>query len=227
MNPKKRQQVIIISSIVVIAVIAAIVLIAVSGQTTASTIDFASIPQSRTEDGAYVLGNADAPVTIVEFADFACPHCQEYRHTMDQFIQEQVATGNAKFEFRLFPTTGGAMTEFAGRVAQCAEDQEAGSFWRAYDLFYQLAESGQYSDQMGRIVAERLDLDYSQILNCTSSANQVTTDVALGRRVGVGGTPAVLIRYGNGDPVFINFGGQTYNSGGVPYQVLAQVVAAQ
>ena len=211
----------------VVAVIAVIVLIAVSGQTTATSIDFASIPQSRTEDGAYVLGNPDAPVTIVEFADFACPHCQEYRHTMDQFIREQVVPGNAKFEFRLFPTTGGAMSEFAGRVAQCAEDQETGSFWRAYDLFYQLAESGQYSDQMGRIVAERLGLDYSQILNCTSGATQVTTDVALGRRVGVSGTPAVLIRYGNSEPVFVNFGGQTYNSGGVPYQVLAQVVAAQ
>ena len=227
MNPKKRQQVIIISSVVVVAVIAVIVLIAMSGQTTATSIDFSAIPQSRTEDGAYVLGNPDAPVTIVEFADFACPHCQEYRHTMDQFIREQVVPGNAKFEFRLFPTTGGAMSEFAGRVAQCAEDQETGSFWRAYDLFYQLAESGQYSDQMGRIVAERLGLDYSQILNCTSGATQVTTDVALGRRVGVSGTPAVLIRYGNSEPVFVNFGGQTYNSGGVPYQVLAQVVAAQ
>ena len=225
MNPQKRQQVIIISSIVVVAVIAAIVLISVSGQTTSSAVDFSSIQQARAEDGGYVLGNPDAPVTIVEFADFACPHCQEYRHTMERFIQEQVATGNAKFEFRFFPTTGGAMTEFAGRVAQCAEDQEAGSFWRAYDLFFQLAESGQYNDQMGRIVAERLDLDYSQILNCTSSANQVAADLALGRRVGVGGTPAVLIRYGNGDPVFINYGGRTYNSGGTPYEVLEQVVA--
>ncbi len=227
MNPKKRQQVIIISSVVIVAVIAVVALIALSGQSTASAVDFASIPQSRTEDGAYVLGNPDANVTIVEFADFACPHCQEYRHTMDQFIQEQVATGNAKFEFRIFPTTGGAMSEFAGRVGECAENQQAGSFWRAYDIFYQLAESGQYNDQMGRTVANQLGLDYSRILDCTSSATQPATDLALGRRVGVGGTPAVMIRYGNGDPTFINYGGRTYNSGGVPYDVLAQVVQPQ
>lgn len=227
MNPKKRQQVIIISSVVIVAVIAVVALIALSGQTTTSAVDFDSIPQSRTEDGAFVLGNADAPVTIVEFADYACPHCQQYRHTVDQFIQEQVVTGNAKFEFRLFPTTGGALSEFAGRIGECAEQQETGAFWKAYDVFFQLAESGQYSDQMGRTVADRLGLDYSEMLNCTSSATQASTDVALGRRVGVGGTPAVMVRYGNSDPTFINFGGRTYNSGGVPYEVLAQVAQGQ
>lgn len=227
MNPKKRQQMIIISSVAIVAVIAIIIAIAVSSQPTASEVDFASIPQSQTEDGAFVLGNPDAPVTIVEFADFACPHCQEYRHTIDQFIAEQVATGNARFEFRLFPTVGGAISEFAGRVGQCADQQEPGAFWEAYDLFYQLAESGQYNDEMGRTVAERLGLDYSQILNCTSTANQPTVDIALGRRVGVTGTPAVMVRYGNSDPTFINYGGRTYNSGGVPYEVLAQVAQGQ
>lgn len=227
MNPKKRQQMIIISSVVVVAVIAVVALIALSGQTTASAVDFASLPQSRTDDGAFVLGNADAPITIVEFADFACPHCQQYRHTMDQFIQEQVVPGNAKFEFRFFPTTGGARTEFAGRIAECAEQQQAGAFWQAYDIFYQLAESGQYNDAMGRTVADRLSLDYSQILNCTSNASQPATDAALGRRVGVGGTPAVMIRYGNADPTFINYGGRTYSSGGVPIDVLTQVAQGQ
>lgn len=227
MNPKKRQQMIIISSVVVVAVIAVVALIALSGQTTASSVDFSTIPQSRTEDGAFVLGNPDAPVTIVEFADYACPHCQQYRATMDQFIANHVVNGEAKFEFRLFPTVGGAISEFAGRIGECAEAQEPGAFWEAYELFYQLAESGQYSDQMGRTVAERLNLDYSQILNCTSSASQPATDVALGRRLGVSGTPAVMIRYGNGDPTFVNFGGRTYNSGGVPYDVLSQVVQAQ
>lgn len=226
MDPKKKQQLTIIAVIVVIAVVAVGAVIALSGQTTASTVDFSSIESSRAEDGAFVLGNPDAPVTLVEFADFACPHCQDYRHTIDRFIQEHVANGDARFEYRIFPTTGGALTEFAGRVAQCADDQKPGAFWQAYDQFYQLAESGQYSDRMGSIVAERLGLDYSQILNCTSEANQVQTDVAFGRRLGVSGTPAVMIRYGDSDPVFINANGRTYNSGGAPYDVLDQVVKA-
>ena len=227
MSPRKRNQVIIVSAIIVVAVVAAIVVIAMSGQTVATTIDFANLPMSRTEDGAFVLGNADAPVTIVEFSDFACSHCQEYRHTVDLFIREQVATGKAKFEFRLFPTSGGALSEFAGQVAECADEQQPGAFWGAYDQFYQLAESGQYGDQMGRTVTEQLGLDYGQILNCTSTADQTTASVALGRRLGVSGTPAVLIRNGDSEPVFITFGGQTYSAGGTPYEVLKQVVEAQ
>lgn len=227
MNPKKRQQMIIISSVVVVAVLVIAVLIAVSQQRTGASIDFASIPQSRTDDGAYVLGNPDAAVTIVEFADFACPHCQQYRSTIERFIQEHVANGDAKFEFRLFPTVGGAMSEFAGRVGQCAEEQEEGAFWRAYEVFYELAETGRYNDQMGRTVADRLELDYSQLLNCTSNANQPAIDLALGRRVGVTGTPAVMVRYGNSEPTYINLGGRAYNSGGVPYEVLEQAVRPQ
>jgi protein-disulfide isomerase len=38
---------------------------------------FARLPQTRTADGGFVVGAADAPITIVEFADYACPHCQE------------------------------------------------------------------------------------------------------------------------------------------------------
>gem|GEM_PF-6126817 len=40
---------------------------------------FASLPQSRTEDGGFVVGKPEAPITIVEFVDYACPHCQTYR----------------------------------------------------------------------------------------------------------------------------------------------------
>ena len=79
---------------------------------------------------------------------------------------------------------------------------------------------------MGSIVAERLDLDYSRILNCTSEANQVQTDAALARRLGITGTPAVMIRYGDSEPVFIQANGRTYNSGGAPYEILEQVVKA-
>jgi hypothetical protein len=119
------------------------------------------------------------------------------------------------------------MSEFAGRVGQCAEEQEEGAFWRAYEVFYELAETGRYNDQMGRTVADRLELDYSQLLNCTSNANQPAIDLALGRRVGVTGTPAVMVRYGNSEPTYINLGGRAYNSGGVPYEVLEQAVRPQ
>jgi protein-disulfide isomerase len=56
---------------------------------------YAHIPFSHTDDGAPVLGNPDAPITIIEFADFACPYCQRYEPTMQVFIDTYVATGRA------------------------------------------------------------------------------------------------------------------------------------
>lgn len=113
----------IIAIVIVIAVAAVGALILISGRTTASNIDFSAMQPSRAEDGGFVLGNPDAKVTIIEFADFGCPHCQEYKPTIDDFIKNYVQTGKAKFEFRIFPTAGGAMTEFAGRIADCIDQQ--------------------------------------------------------------------------------------------------------
>ncbi len=224
---KRKQQstLIIIAAVVVVAIIAVGALILLSGQTQTSGINFSTVPQSRAEDGGFVLGNPDAPITLVEFADYGCPHCQAYKETMDRFVSDYVLTGQAKFEFRVFPTAGGALTEFAGRVVQCVADAKPGSYWQVHEVFYDLAMSGRYSDQMGRTVAERMGVDYTQILNCTGSADQVQTDVALGRRVGVTGTPAVLVRYGDSEPTYITLNGQTYDRGSVPYEVLQQVVA--
>lgn len=224
MNPKKRQQLIIIGVIVAVVIVGVGVAIGLSGGSKASSVDFSKIPQSRTEDGAFVLGNPDAPITIIEFADFGCPHCQEYKNTMDQFISEYVVTGRAKFEYRMFPTAGGQLTVFAGQLAECAEEIQPGAFWKAYELFYRFAETGRYSQDMGRLLAQELGLEYGKLLECSSSANQVTTDTNFGRASGITGTPAVMIRYGDSAPSWVSIGGQQYNRGSVPYSALQAVM---
>jgi protein-disulfide isomerase len=220
MDPKKRQQMIIIGAVVAVAVIAVVALIFLSGGTPESTIDFQALNPTRTDDGAFIIGDPDAPITVIEFADFGCPHCLEYKPAIEQVIRDFVVPGKARFEFRIFPTAGGELTRFAGQIAQCMEEETPGSFWKAYDLFFNLSASGQYSDRLGQIAADRLGFDYGQLLDCTQDADQVQTDVALGQRVGVGGTPAVMIRYGDGEPQFI----PGYDRGPAPYDAIAQVV---
>src|SRR5690606_1092531 len=56
-------------------------------------LDISEIPQGRLEDGGFYIGEENAPIIIVEFADWACPHCQTYRAIMDQVIEEYVVTG--------------------------------------------------------------------------------------------------------------------------------------
>lgn len=191
---------------------------------------YADIPFSRTEDGASVLGNPDAPITIIEFADFACGYCQQYEPTMQQFIQEYVVTGRAKYEFRILPTAGGQMTAFIGSMASCMEDQRAGVFWPLHDELYARAEEGQYDEDMMKEVAEQFDLKYLDALTCLGEHGkplQVETDTQLAHALMVAGTPAIRVRYkGHNDEQaqYLIVDGQIHDKGGLPLHVLEKAV---
>jgi len=211
----------IIGIVIIIVVVVAIIAVMLSGNQ-GSDIDYANLPQSRTADGGFVLGNPSAPITVIEFADFGCPHCQEYHQTIQDFLANYVTTGKAKFEYRVFPTAGGQVSYFTGQLLECAEQQKAGSFWQGYKLMFDYAASGRYTQDVGRLYAQDLGLNYSDMLTCTNDANQVQTDITFGQQSGVTGTPAVRVRYNDGSPQPI----PGYESGGPPYSVIATVVDA-
>ncbi|HYO88637.1 MAG TPA: thioredoxin domain-containing protein, partial [Candidatus Limnocylindrales bacterium] len=210
----RNRGLVLLGGIVLIAIAAIAVVVLVSNnEVAATTLDVSQIPFSRGEDGAFILGDPDAPVTIIEFADFACPHCVDYERTIEQFITQYVATGQARLEYRMFPTAGGDLTRFAGQIAECADQQRPGAFWEAYVLLYQMARTGQYNQDLGQKVATQLDLNYAEILNCSTTAQQVATDVAFGRARSISGTPAVMVRFGDGAAQYITINGQTYDRG--------------
>ena len=67
----------------------------------------------------HVLGKADAPITIVEYASLTCPHCAEFdRDTLPKIKEKWIDTGKAKLVFRDFPLDGLALR--AAVVARCA-----------------------------------------------------------------------------------------------------------
>lgn len=74
-------------------------------------------------DDDVVLGKADAPVTIIEYASLSCPHCAEFEAvTWPQVKKEWIETGKAKYVFRDFPLNGPA---FRGSLlARCAARAE-------------------------------------------------------------------------------------------------------
>jgi protein-disulfide isomerase len=223
--PMNRNVLIIGAIVIILVVIFGIIFITRSGSGSGD-VDVASIPQSRAADGGFVLGNPDAPITVIEFADFACPHCQEYHPQITQFLTEYVATGKAKFEYRVFPTAGGMLSQQTGQYLECAEEQQPGAFWKGYNLMFNYAFSGRYTNEVGRLLASDLGLNYSEMLSCASTATQVQTDVAFGSQAGITGTPAVLVRYGDSPAEFVSYNGRTYNSGGVPFTVLAAITNA-
>ncbi|MBW4437965.1 MAG: FKBP-type peptidyl-prolyl cis-trans isomerase [Pleurocapsa minor GSE-CHR-MK-17-07R] len=182
----------------------------------------ASLPQSRGEDGAFLLGDPDAPFTLIEFADYACPHCQDYKPVIDEFIRTYVASGDANFEFRQFPTAGGQLSIYAMVAAECTEAQREGAFWGSYVHLYDLAAAGEYDGDIIARLATHLELDADEIQACVESSDdsaQVIVDYLYGEANGIAGTPGVLVRGPGLEARAIIIDGRTY-TGGVPLEVI-------
>ena len=188
---------------------------------------YENIPQSRTEDGAFVLGEVDAPVTIVEFADFMCPHCQNYETTVYDFIEQHVTTGQARFEYRLFPIVHPTYSVFTAQIAECADVQRDGAFWASHDLLYDLAADGLIGPTTPEDVAETLDLDAEKLELCLETATQHETDTLLGESLGVNGTPATTVRLADGTLGWAYLRDQIWNRGGLPLNYLTEIVEAE
>jgi len=82
-----------------------------------------------------VAGSADAPVTLVEFADYTCPHCAEFTRVTGRALrQNYVETGKLRWVFFDFPLNQNSNAIPAALAARCAGDQ--GDFWTMHDLLF-------------------------------------------------------------------------------------------
>ena len=182
--------------------------------------DYAGLSTFRRADGAFVLGSPDAPLTIVAFEDFFCPHCQVYAETVRQFIDAYVRSGQANFEFRLYPLINPQFSTTAAKVAECVAIQDLGQFWDAHDLLFQFAAMSNTTDMAGDI-ARLLALDAAALNDCLDRAMQFLVDVHAGQGADVSGTPAIRARDGDGDLQLIYIGDRPQARGGLPIEVLA------
>jgi heat shock protein HslJ/predicted DsbA family dithiol-disulfide isomerase len=186
-------------------------------------LNYDEITQSRAEDGGFVLGNPDAVLTVVEFADFTCPHCQDYHEDIRHFIREYVATGKAKFEYRMIRATGNPNGDLAAQLAECAETLRPGSFWKAQDKIFALSGAGLY-DTLTAEVAGLIEVKADDLTACTETATQLQIDSQVAVNAGVTGTPAIMVRINGGDLQWISVSGELLNAGGIPFDYLAQLV---
>lgn len=77
--------------------------------------------------GDIVIGKADAPVTIYEYASLTCPHCAAFQiNTLPDFKKEYVETGKVKIVYRDFPLDGVALR--ASQIARCGGPDRAAGY---------------------------------------------------------------------------------------------------
>jgi len=192
------------------------------GETAVDLDLYSEIPQSRAADGAFILGDPDAPVTVIEFADYLCPHCQDYHATVAEFIDEYVATGQAKLEYRFFPIIDQQLSPYIAAITECAWDQDA--FWPTYEFIYEQARQRAIGADILDVTVEALALDGEAMEVCLETADQYLTDQTLASELDVTGTPAIRVRVGEGPAGALVVDGRELTGGGVPLEVLAEFV---
>ena len=137
------------------------------------------------------MGRQDAPLTLVEYGDYECPHCASARAAVKQ-VQEQFGD-ILRFVFRNFPLTQiHPEAESAAETAEFAASQ--GKFWQMHDLLFDNQKSlGQsFYDKL----ASELGMDqaalHKTLLEKTYSEH-VRADFSGGVRSGVNGTPTFFM----------------------------------
>ena len=144
------------------------------------------------------LGQADAPVVIVEFSDFQCPYCARFaQQTFPQLKREYIDTGKARLVFRDFPLSFHQNAMSAAEAAQCAYEQDA--FWEMHDkLFANQREWAGSADAKQVFInyAEELGIDLERFRECLDSERyreEIQGDFKDGVSYGVRGTPTFFI----------------------------------
>jgi protein-disulfide isomerase len=151
-------------------------------------------------DGPFVLGRADAPVTIVEFVDYECSFCRRYhRETYDRIRKEFIDTGLVRYVVRDFPIQMHKNSVTAARAARCAAQQ--GKFWemRSALLTAKRIDVDGVVDAGGGI-----GLDTTKLRDCVVNG-KVNASIKQDRdeavRIGVEDPPTFVIGRSKGDRV--------------------------
>ena len=136
------------------------------------------------------LGSSDAPVTIVEFADYQCGFCKRVQPAVDKLLAEY--GDKVYFVYRDYPLDFHPRAAPAANAARCAGDQ--GKFWEYHTNLMTGAGGLEDADLMKR--AETLELDMAAFSGCYESKRHQEAIMAAfqdGAGLGVTGTPTFFI----------------------------------
>jgi protein-disulfide isomerase len=139
----------------------------------------------------HAVGPAAAPVTLVEYGDFECPHCGAAHHVVKE-IQKRLGH-QLRFVFRHSPLgMAHPHAEHAAEAAEAAGVQ--GKFWPMHDALFENQEALEDSDLVQYAAALGLDADqFVTELASHVHAPRVREDFMSGVRSGVNGTPSFFV----------------------------------
>lgn len=151
-----------------------------------------------------ILGNQNAPVTLVEYGDYQCPFCSAFfAQTQPQLVNDYINKGVVRMVFRNFAFLGPESVA-AAQAAECAFDQQ--KLWPYHDALYQAKVSdeqkggsendGIFNRTLFLNLAQKIGLDMPTFTSCLDSnkyASLVAQEKTAAGQVGVNSTPSFFV----------------------------------
>ncbi len=163
-----------------------------------STVVDPTVPLPKAE--GYLLGKPDAPVQVLEFADFECPACGQFFVLTEPDVRQRlIDTGEINYRFLDLPLPGHKNTWPASHAAACANEQ--GKFWEMHDALFMGQDkwNGEATSRPKGVMKDfaksiGLDVDkWEQCFDDQKYLRNIQANRAEGEKRLVGSTPTFII----------------------------------
>ena len=194
-----------------------------------------SIVKASVDDDA-VLGDKNAPITIVEFSDYQCPFCRKFwTETLPSIEKEYIKTGKVKLVYRDLPLAQlHPMAQASAEAAECVSEKGGdAAYFKMHDKIFSeqnIIDSGSatgavtktatYTNDDLKKWAKDLGYDISSCLDSGKYKSEVAKDSADASAAGIQGTPGFVIeKSGTGQGTLL--------SGAYPFSQFQQIIDQQ
>jgi protein-disulfide isomerase len=185
------------------------------------------IPLKISTDNDPIIGNPNAPITIIEFSDFQCPFCAKFHiQTLPKIMDEYIKEGTVKLVFRDFPIQSIHSNALPASVAaECANEQ--GKFKEMHDKLFDKQNEWNNKNTDNVIIsfnqyALEIGLEEEKFDSCLRNGKyveEIKKDLNDGRTYGISGTPGFFI--GNDKIGFVEL------NGAQPFESFKKVIDTQ
>ena len=152
----------------------------------AAPIQFANLDKEAS------WGNADAPVTIVEFSDFQCYYCGQARARLAEL--KKIYGKKLRVVYKHYPLPSHPEARPAAEASMCVNEQSSDKFWKFHDMLFDNMQA--MKEENIKDYAKKVGVDMKQFEECYAAkkyAGLIDASLAEGQRLGVNSTPSFFV----------------------------------
>jgi protein-disulfide isomerase len=143
-------------------------------------------------DGEASWGNADAPVTIVEFSDFQCYYCSQARPRLAEL--KKIYGKKLRIVYKHYPLPSHPEARPAAEASMCINEQSSDKFWKYHDMLFDNQKAWTKEDYVD--YAKKVGADVKKFEECFDGkkyAAHIEASIAEGQKMGVNSTPSFFV----------------------------------